>query len=121
MRGQAGDALAALQQRVYGSKRFADDVLHAHEPAPNALFRKLEDSRFRVAQQADDSSRQVLFNFPVAWNGPGDTGPGTAILIVLTTVANQYPLQRFDKIDPLHDNTKSSTRRMPGIVPPVIS
>ncbi len=50
VRRQSRDALAALQQRIDRAERFADDLLNAHEPAPNALLRKLEDRRLGVAE-----------------------------------------------------------------------
>ena len=50
MRGQAGDALAALQQRIDRAERILDDLLNAQEAAPDALFRELEDGRFGVVE-----------------------------------------------------------------------
>ena len=50
MRGQAGDALATLQQSIHRAERFFDDLLHAHEAAADPLFGKLEDCSFSVIQ-----------------------------------------------------------------------
>ncbi len=50
MRRQSRDALAALQQRIDRAKRLAHDLLHAHEAAPNALLRQLENRRLGVAE-----------------------------------------------------------------------
>ena len=50
VRRQSGNALPALQQRIHRAKRFAHDLLHAHEPAPNALFRQLKDRGLGIAQ-----------------------------------------------------------------------
>ena len=50
MRGQAGDPLTALQQRIHRSEGLAHDILHAHETASNALFRELKDGGFGVAE-----------------------------------------------------------------------
>ena len=47
VRRQSGDALPALQQRIHRSEGILDDLLHAHEAAPNALFGELEDGRLR--------------------------------------------------------------------------
>ncbi len=50
MRRQSGNALAALQQSIDRPKRFPDNLLHAHEAAPNALLRKLEDRSLGIAK-----------------------------------------------------------------------
>ena len=50
VRGQSGNALAALQQRIDRSERFLDDFLYAHETAANTFFRELEDGGFGVVK-----------------------------------------------------------------------
>ena len=50
VRGQSGDALAALQQGINRSERFLDDFLHAHEAAADALFGELQDGGFDVVE-----------------------------------------------------------------------
>src|SRR6185503_5876982 len=50
VRGQPGDALAALQQGIDRSERFLDDLLHAHEAAPDALFGELHDGGFGIVE-----------------------------------------------------------------------
>ena len=50
VRSQPGNPLAALQERVHRAEGFLDDLLHAHEAAPNALLRKLEYGGFGVVE-----------------------------------------------------------------------
>ncbi len=64
VRGQSGDALSALQQSIDRAKRFADDLLHAHEAAANALLGELEDGGFGVAEH--------LFRGVALFGGPRD-------------------------------------------------
>ena len=59
MSRQPGDALPALQKRIDRSKRFPDDLLHAHEPAPNALFRELHDRRLGVVDHIFGAVRLI--------------------------------------------------------------
>jgi hypothetical protein len=50
VRGQSSNPLAALQQRIDRPERLAHNLLHAHEAAPDALFRELKDRSLGVAE-----------------------------------------------------------------------
>ena len=65
---EAGDALPALQKSIDRAKRFANNFLHAHEAAANALFRELKDRRFSIAEN--------FFGRIGLIGGAGDCGVG---------------------------------------------
>ncbi len=74
-----------------------------------------------AAQHANNSARQVFFDFAVTRNRLGDTRRRIAIPIVLCSMSYKHATETFNclnKFDTLHDKIKSSTRRAPGIVPP---
>ena len=50
MGGQAGDALAALQQSIDRAKGILDDVLNAQKASADAFFRQLEDGSFGIVE-----------------------------------------------------------------------
>ena len=86
--GQAGDALAALQQRIDRSERLLDDLLHAHEAAADALLGELQDGGFGVVEN--------FFGGIALVGGAGDGGIGGV---------NQSAQQRFvaDNLDVVLD------------------
>jgi hypothetical protein len=50
VRGQAGDALPALQQGIHRAERVADDLLDALKAFANALLGELEDGGFGIVE-----------------------------------------------------------------------
>jgi hypothetical protein len=77
-----------------------------------------------IAQHFDNVSCQVIFDFTVPRYWLRNTGTRIAIPIMLGTVANQHASKSFDRldqVDSLHGSTNSSTLRIPGIEPLVMS
>src|ERR1017187_8292037 len=77
-----------------------------------------------AAEFFDDMPGQVILDLTMSWHRLGDTGIRVAIPIVLAAVTDEHAAQCFDaldQIDTFHAITKSSTLRMPGIWPLVIS
>ena len=66
--GQAGDALAALQQGVDRAEGLADDLLHAHEAAADAIVGEPENGGFGVVEN--------LVGGLALLQGAGDGGVG---------------------------------------------
>gem|GEM_PF-6698358 len=73
-----------------------------------------------VSEHSNDSIREMLFDFAVAWNWLGNVCTWIAIPVVFRSVPCKHASKSFKglyEIHPFHDTTRSSTRRAPGIAP----
>ncbi len=77
-----------------------------------------------TAEHFEDVLGETFLDFSMPRDGLRSPGLRIAVPIVLRAVANQDTAESFDRLDQLralHDITKSSTLRIPGISPLAMS
>jgi len=88
------------------------------------LQRSLSLSAAAADEHLDDVLGEVFPDLAMSRHRLDDTGSRVPIPVVLTAVSLQHTagcFQLLDQIDALHETTRSSTLRIPGTCPLLIS